>query len=138
MAFGTVPQGTAAVLKVGLTSADTLVGAVVTWDYSADRTTTKREYYNAFPATTTVGPANRTFNMAGDYAVGDDGQIIVKGAIDAGSDMFGSVAPNGTDGESLPSRASSWKLGGPSVNGPPSLSFVLNQRLDPTAVGAGL
>lgn len=137
--FGVVPQGTAAVLKVGVgDTADTLVGAVVTYDYTGDRQTTEREYYNAFPSTTTVGPAKRTMNFTGDYAQGDDGQAIVKDAFDNATDISGSVAPNGTDGESLPSRVSQYKIGGPSPNGPPSLSFNLNQRLDPTVVGAGL
>ncbi len=138
MPFGTVPQGTVAVLKVGVASAITLVGAVVTWDYTGDRQTTDREYYNAFPSTTTVGPAKRTMQFQGDYAAADDGQAIVKSAFDAATDIFGSVAPDGTNGESLPSRVSQYKIGGPSPNGPPSLSFTLNQRLDPTNVGAGL
>lgn len=138
MAFGTVPQGTALALKVGNASADTLVGASNVWDYTGDRQTTERDYYNAFPSLFTTGPAKRTFQIQGDYAAGDSGQAIIKAAFDSGLTIFASAAPDGTNGEQIEVRVSQYKTGGPSPNGPPSFSATLNQANDPTAVGGGL
>lgn len=138
MAFGTVPQGIDVVLKVGTSSADTLVGGINVWDYTGDRQTTQRDYYDGFPSLFTVGPASRTVQFQGDYAADDDGQAIVKAAFDAGTEIYASVAPNGTDGESVKVRVSQYKIGGPNPQGPPSLSFTMNQSEDPTDVGGGL
>jgi hypothetical protein len=138
MAFGTVPQGTEVVLKVGTSTADTLVGACTTWDYTGDRQTTERDYYNGFDSTTTTGPAKRSMQLQGDYAVNDDGQAILKAAFDAGTTIYASVAPNGTDGESLPVRVSQYKAGGSNPNSPATFSVTLNQAADPAAVGGGL
>ena len=76
--------------------------------------------------------------LQGDYASNDDGQAILKAAFDAGTTIYASTAPNGTDGESLPVRVSQYKIGGPNPNGPPSLSVTLNQATDPSDVGGGL
>lgn len=138
MAFGTVPQGTDVVLKVGTSSADTLVGATNVWDYTGDRQTTERDYYNAYASLFTTGPAKRVFQLQGDYAANDDGQSILKTAFDAGTTIFASAAPDGTNGESIAVRVSQYKVGGPNPNGPPSYSATLNQAADPTDVGGGL
>lgn len=139
MAFGTVPQGTDVRLYVGNSSpAATLVGAINVWDYTGDRQTTDRDYYNGFASITTIGPAKRVGSMQGDYAADDDGQAILKAAFDAATVIYFSTSPDGTDGEEIAVRVSQYKIGGPSPNGPPSFSCTLNQAADPTDVGAGL
>jgi hypothetical protein len=138
MAFGTVPQGIDVVLKVGTSSADTLVGGLNVWQYQGQRQTTERDYYDDYPSLTTVGPASRTITLSGDYAVNDDGQAILKAAFDAGSEIFFSTAPDGTNGEAIQVRVSQYQVGGPNPQGPPSLSVTLNQADDPTDISGGL
>lgn len=139
MPFGTVPNGTANSLMVGLASPPTTpVGGLQGWEYGGEGSTTDEAFYNAFPSITTVGDPVNDGSFSGKWAQGDSGLIILKNAYTAKSTIYAGFMPNGTDGDIMPCRVSRFRLTGGGVETAADFQFSLAQAGAITEAGTGL
>jgi hypothetical protein len=138
MAFGTIPLGSAAIIMVGSSAPPTTqVGGLNAYTATQDRPTTTRKYFMQ-TAQVFVGESTDTFELSGDYSVGDSGQDFIRGAYDAGDIFYIEILPDGTNGFSQPVRCSHAELRGPSPDDPPATTFQFGATDVRTDIGAGL
>lgn len=139
MPFGTVPNGTDNSLLVGTAAPPTTpVGGLQGWEYGGEGDTTEEAFYNDFPSITTVGDPVNDGSFSGKWADGDSGLIILKNAYTAKSVIYAAWAPDGSNGEIMPSRVSRFRLTGGGVETAADYQFSLTQAGAITELGTGL
>jgi hypothetical protein len=123
MPFGDIPLGGDALITVGATSTPaTQVGGINSYNLTQDRATTTRKYFME-AARVFVGESVDTWELGGDYSVGDSGQDFIRAAYIAGTAFFIQVLVDGTEGFKQNVISSHAELRGPSPDDPPATTF---------------
>ncbi|MBA2458994.1 MAG: hypothetical protein H0V43_08600 [Gemmatimonadales bacterium] len=138
MPFGTVPQGTANRVWIGLTQGGlVLIGGLQNWEFGTTSDTTEEKFYNGDASVITVGSPVYSGSGGGKWEDGDSGLAILAGAKDDGTVVYFAVAPGGTNGEGVPGRVSEFRLSGTGVDAAADYTFSIVQSAAKFDVGAG-
>lgn len=138
MALGTQVLSSVSVVMVGTTSGavTTPVGGLLSWDWVGDSPTTRRDYIGQASATS-VGKDARTITIPVDYETLDSGQAILCAAFISKAIIYCKILPDGTNGETLPSRVAHQEIHAPDANGFNTATWTLEQAGSPIVVGTG-
>lgn len=137
MPLGVPAPGSAAVILIGTTAVPaTPVGGLLTWNYVGDAPTTDRNYYGQASAVA-AGKKTRSIAFSLDYETADSGQLILFAAFVSQATIWAKLMPDGTNGETLPSKVTHQEIAGPDANQFTTANFTLSQQTDPTVVAGG-
>jgi hypothetical protein len=138
MALGTPQAGSVAILLVGLTSTPTTpVGGLISADVPMESPVTTRDYYGqaSFVA---VGKEVIVIPVVCDYEAADSGQTILFDARISRALVYFRHLPDGTNGETIPTKVNRARVGYPDVNGFQVAEFTLSQFGAPVETAGGL
>jgi hypothetical protein len=138
MALGTPQAGSVAIHHVGLTSSPTTpIGGLISADVPMDSPITTRDYYGQ-ASFVIVGKESIVIPITADYEAADAGQVILFDARISKALLYFKHLPDGTNGETIPTKVSRARVGYPDVNGAQVAEWTLTQFGAPVEVGGGL
>lgn len=137
MALGTPVLSSLSVVMLGLTATPIIpLGGLLSWDWTGDSPTQRRDYIQQ-ASSTAAGKESRTITYSCDYETGDAGQLLLEDAWNSKATVYNKILPDGTNGETLPTKVANMKIAAPDANGFSTANYTLEQFAAPVVVGSG-